>query len=70
MEFFLYLARTQNNHAAYLDTGRFVICSASPELFFLLDGNSITCRPMKGTVRRGRTTREDQARAEWLMNSE
>lgn len=69
-EFFLHLAQSQNNQAAYVDTGRFVICSASPELFFQLDGNSIICRPMKGTVRRGRTTREDQARADWLINSE
>jgi para-aminobenzoate synthetase / 4-amino-4-deoxychorismate lyase len=69
-EFFLHLARTQNNHAAYVDAGRYVICSASPELFFRLDGSMITCRPMKGTVRRGRTTREDQARADWMKNSE
>jgi para-aminobenzoate synthetase/4-amino-4-deoxychorismate lyase len=69
-EFFLHLAQTQNNHAAYIDTGRYVICSASPELFFQLDGETITGRPMKGTVKRGRTTVEDQARAEWLKNSE
>lgn len=69
-EFFLHLVQTQNNHAAYIDTGRYVICSASPELFFRLDGETITCRPMKGTVKRGRTTTEDQAQAEWLKNSE
>lgn len=68
--FFLHLARSQNNHAAYIDTGRYVICSASPELFFKLDGNTITGRPMKGTVKRGRTTQEDRAQAEWLKNSE
>ncbi len=63
--FFLHLAQTQNNHAAYIDTGRYVICSASPELFFQLDGETISCRPMKGTRPRGRTTLEDaeQARA-------
>lgn len=69
-DFFLHLAHNQNNHAAYIDTGRYVICSASPELFFQLDGNSITCRPMKGTVKRGRTTKEDSHRSEWLKNSE
>ena len=68
--FFLHLAQTQNNHAAYIDTGRYVICSASPELFFELEGNTITGRPMKGTVRRGRTTREDQFQAQWLQRSE
>jgi para-aminobenzoate synthetase/4-amino-4-deoxychorismate lyase len=30
----------------------------------------ITCRPMKGTVRRGRTTIEDHEQSEWLKNSE
>ncbi len=68
-EFFLHLAQSQNNHAAYVDTGRYVICSASPELFFHLDGDSITCRPMKGTVKRGRTTAEDAEQAEWLKHS-
>lgn len=69
-EFFLHLAQSQNNHAAYIDTGRCVIASASPELFFALDGETITCRPMKGTVRRGRTTLEDREQAEWLKASE
>jgi para-aminobenzoate synthetase / 4-amino-4-deoxychorismate lyase len=68
--FFLHLAKTQNNHAAYIDTGRYVIASASPELFFQLDGDTITSRPMKGTVKRGRTTLEDKEQAEWLHNSE
>ena len=69
-DFFLHLAQAQNNHAAYVDIGRYAICSASPELFFQLDGHTITCRPMKGTVKRGRITSEDQAQAEWLKNSE
>jgi len=68
--FFLHLARTQNNHAAYIDTGRYIIASASPELFFQLDGETITGRPMKGTVKRGRTTLEDQEQSQWLHDSE
>jgi para-aminobenzoate synthetase/4-amino-4-deoxychorismate lyase len=48
------------------------ILSFSPELFFHVDeenGNRrITTKPMKGTVARGRTTREDRERAEWLRN--
>lgn len=68
--FFLHLAQGQNNHAAYVDTGRFVIASASPELFFQLDGETVTCRPMKGTTRRGRTNAEDLEQAEWLKESE
>jgi para-aminobenzoate synthetase / 4-amino-4-deoxychorismate lyase len=69
-KFFLQLAQFQNNHAAYIDTGRYVVASASPELFFQLDGNTITGRPMKGTVKRGRTTLEDKEKAEWLRSSE
>ena len=69
-EFFLHLAQHQNQHAAYVDTGRYLICSVSPELFFQLDGDTITCRPMKGTAQRGRTTAEDREQAEWLKHSE
>jgi para-aminobenzoate synthetase/4-amino-4-deoxychorismate lyase len=69
-QFFLNLAQDQNKHAVLIDTGQYVICSASPELFFELDGTSITCRPMKGTTPRGRTTAEDQAQSEWLKHSE
>jgi len=68
-DFFLSLAQTQNKYAAYIDTGRFVICSASPELFFKLDGNKIYSHPMKGTAKRGRTTLEDNAQANWLKAS-
>jgi para-aminobenzoate synthetase / 4-amino-4-deoxychorismate lyase len=68
--FFLRLAQTQNNHAAYINTGRYVICSASPEIFFQLEGKTITCRPMKGTTQRGRTTLEDAEQAQALKDSE
>ncbi len=40
-------------YAAFLDAGNFQILSLSPELFFRLDGDQITTRPMKGTRRRG-----------------
>lgn len=68
---FMQLVRAQpNSYAAYIDTGRFVIASASPELFLLRDGNTLTMKPMKGTAPRGRFTREDRARANWLHHSE
>jgi len=54
---------------AYLDTGRFKILSASPELFFSLKDGEIITRPMKGTARRGRWSREDLAAIEQLRNS-
>jgi para-aminobenzoate synthetase/4-amino-4-deoxychorismate lyase len=66
---FTHLARTQNKYAAYLDIGNWAICSASHELFFDLDGEVITGRPMKGTVKRGRTTNEDLIISGWLHAS-
>ncbi len=57
-------------YGAFLDTGEWVICSASPELFFRLDGARIECRPMKGTAARGRTQAEDLAQARALQASE
>ena len=69
-DLFLHLAQYQNRYAAYVNTGRYIVCSASPELFFRLDGTAITCRPMKGTTRRGRTTGEDHLQSDWLRNSE
>ena len=69
-DFFLHMAQSQSNFAAYIDVDRHIICSASPELFFQLDGNTITCRPMKGTAKRGRTTIEDHQLSDWLKNSE
>jgi para-aminobenzoate synthetase/4-amino-4-deoxychorismate lyase len=50
----------RGTHNAYLDTGRFVVAGASPELFFELAGDRILMRPMKGTAARGRTAAEDE----------
>jgi para-aminobenzoate synthetase / 4-amino-4-deoxychorismate lyase len=60
----------QTRYGAYLDLDRFAICSASPELFFRLDGESVTTRPMKGTAARGLTLAQDEEQAEWLRQSE
>jgi para-aminobenzoate synthetase/4-amino-4-deoxychorismate lyase len=57
-------------YAAYVDTGRHVVCSASPELFFRLDGDVLTSKPMKGTAVRGSTPLEDDENAAWLQQSE
>ena len=63
-------AAQQGQYGAYLDLGRHVICSASPELFFTLDGTTIQSKPMKGTVGRGRTLIEDRQNMAWLKHSE
>jgi len=69
--FFLELAQAQRaDYAAYIDTGRFAVCSASPELFFRLNGSLLTSCPMKGTAARGRTLSEDDAHGRWLRHSE
>jgi para-aminobenzoate synthetase/4-amino-4-deoxychorismate lyase len=56
-------------HSAYLNAGRYRILSASPELFFRLDGDRLTTRPMKGTAPRGRWLAEDDAVRERLTAS-
>ncbi len=63
-------AAQQGQYGAYLDLGRHIICSASPELFFTLDGTTIQSKPMKGTVGRGRTLIEDRQNMAWLKHSE
>jgi para-aminobenzoate synthetase / 4-amino-4-deoxychorismate lyase len=68
---FLQLAAAQDPpYGAFVDTGEWAICSASPELFFRLDGTRIESRPMKGTAARGRTQVEDLAQARALEASE
>ncbi len=62
-------AAQQAAYMAYLDIGRFAICSASPELFFKLDGNLLTGKPMKGTAVRGHTPEQDKANITWLAQS-
>jgi para-aminobenzoate synthetase/4-amino-4-deoxychorismate lyase len=57
-------------YAAFLEDRDWAICSLSPELFFALDGDLITSRPMKGTAPRGRWTDEDYQLAAWLRHSE
>ena len=45
------------------------IVSASPELFFLRQGDRVVVRPMKGTARRGRDAGEDERAAAALAAS-
>jgi para-aminobenzoate synthetase / 4-amino-4-deoxychorismate lyase len=64
------LALTQRgSYNAYLDLGRYVIASASPELFFSRRGDEVLLRPMKGTAPRGRDLRGDRAREVELRSS-
>ena len=64
------LCRAQGaEYSAYIDLGRYKVLCLSPELFFQRDGNHVITKPMKGTVRRGRWTKEDQDLAYWLKHS-
>jgi len=56
-------------YSAYIDLGRYKVLCLSPELFFKREGNHVVTKPMKGTVRRGRWTKEDQDLAYWLKHS-
>jgi para-aminobenzoate synthetase / 4-amino-4-deoxychorismate lyase len=70
-ELFCFLYHNQPSSCCrYVDTGRWAICSASPELFFDLQGLSLTVRLMKGTLRRGRWPEEDERLARQLHLSE
>jgi para-aminobenzoate synthetase / 4-amino-4-deoxychorismate lyase len=55
-------------YGAYVHLGETRLLSFSPELFFKKDGRSITVRPMKGTMPRGRFPEEDRRQAERLGN--
>src|ERR1700733_1380174 len=55
---------------ALLRLGDRFILSASPELFFRVQGRHIIVRPIKGTAARGRDAGEDAARMEALANDE
>lgn len=65
------LVHAQGPHySAFINTGPFAICSASPELFFRFHNGAIESRPMKGTAPRGRTLAEDRHQAASLQASE
>lgn len=55
--------------SAYIEAGDHVICSASPELFFSLQGDRLLCRPMKGTAPRGYWPAQDDAHGDALRAS-
>jgi para-aminobenzoate synthetase/4-amino-4-deoxychorismate lyase len=64
------LVRGQRSRCcAFVDIGRWALCSASPELFFRLEDERLLSRPMKGTAPRGRTLEEDERSAAWLQAS-
>ena len=59
-----------SGYHVFVETDEFAVISASPELFFEVDGRRIVTRPMKGTRRRGRWIEEDEALAVELADSD
>ena len=57
-------------YGAYIDTGDWIVASASPELFFEWRHGRLTSRPMKGTAPRGLDLADDDAQRSALVRSE
>jgi para-aminobenzoate synthetase/4-amino-4-deoxychorismate lyase len=58
--FYRHLRQKQRvSYGAFIQTDTQQILCFSPELFFKREGNTLSTRPMKGTMQRGRTVRED-----------
>lgn len=69
--FYDQLTRSQScGYGALIDAGDWVVASASPELFFEWRNGVVTCRPMKGTARRGVDLAHDAEMRAWLQASE
>jgi para-aminobenzoate synthetase / 4-amino-4-deoxychorismate lyase len=67
--FYQDLRRNQSvSYGAYIRWGDERVLSFSPELFFRKQGNIIQVRPMKGTLKRGRTLKEDAGNIDFLAN--
>ncbi|WND02879.1 aminodeoxychorismate synthase component I [Temperatibacter marinus] len=69
----LYRALRQSQpvpYGAYIDTGELSVLSFSPELFVARRDNQLSSRPMKGTIRRGKTLEEDQHLQNSLISDE
>jgi para-aminobenzoate synthetase / 4-amino-4-deoxychorismate lyase len=60
----------QSSYSAYLNMGERRLLSASPELFFRIDGQTLKTKPMKGTAERGRYSQEDERQKQHLQTSD
>lgn len=62
------LSKQKTPYNFYLKNEYDTVLSFSPELFFTLKDNHIVTKPMKGTVKRGKTQSEDEKLIEFLKN--
>lgn len=69
--YYTYLKKNQfASYSAYLELEDLRILSLSPELFLKVDGKRIITKPMKGTMKRGLTYKEDEELKDSLYHSE
>jgi len=57
------------SYSAFIRCMNWDILSLSPELFFRRVGDHITVKPMKGTIKRGINSPDDESKAQELYNS-
>ncbi len=70
-DLFNFLRNRQNTEFCTFIKNKYeTILSFSPELFFKIKGNRIVTKPMKGTVKRGKTFFEDRKNRLFLKNDE
>lgn len=62
------LKRQKTPYNAFIQNSYETILSFSPELFFEKEGDKILTKPMKGTVKRGSSEKEDRENIEFLRN--
>lgn len=71
LELFEYLLEKQKTPYNFYCKNKYdTVLSFSPELFFTLSNNHIITKPMKGTIRRGKNTQEDEKLVQFLKNDE
>lgn len=69
----VFLSLSQVNPApfsAYINTGEGIIVSSSPERLLLKEGGLLESRPIKGTICRGKSEKEDEYNRRQLLSSE
>lgn len=64
--FFSLLFSQRCSYACFFNTSNYYLLSLSPELFLKRRGPVITSSPMKGTIKRGYSLKEDMAQKEFL----
>ncbi|MBU0580314.1 MAG: aminodeoxychorismate synthase component I, partial [Candidatus Margulisbacteria bacterium] len=60
--------KQSTKYSAYIETNDFSVLSLSPELFFKQKRQTIEVQPMKGTISRGLSLQEDEARIKQLKH--